>query len=71
MNKRKQRTENLRKAIKNMDTYDYVTNTIEQHNFEKLVRSGVIVCGLETSRNKEFSGFSAGTTQMGKPKKPH
>ena len=42
MNKRKQRTENLRKAIRDIDTKDYVVNSIEQHNFDKLVRSGVI-----------------------------
>jgi len=26
-----------------VDRHDYVVNTIEQHNFDKLVRSGVIV----------------------------
>lgn len=43
MNKRKQRTEELRKVIEEVVREDYVVNTIEQHNFEKLIRSGVIV----------------------------
>lgn len=43
MNKRKQRTDNLRKRIMDVDRDDYVVNTIEQHNFDKLVCSGVIV----------------------------
>ena len=43
MNKRKQRTDELRKVIEDVVREDYVVNTIEQHNFEKLVRSGMIV----------------------------
>lgn len=43
MNKRKQRTDNLRKRIMDVDRHDYIVNTIERHNFDKLVRSGVIV----------------------------
>ena len=45
MNKRKQRTENLRKAIRDVDTNDYVVNTIEQHNFDRIVAQGIIVEG--------------------------
>ena len=52
MNKRKQRTEDLRKRIMDVDRQDYVVNTIEQHNFDKLICSGVIVrCSLKTSES--------------------
>ena len=43
MNKRKQRTEELHKALKDRAVSEYVSNTLEQHNFDNLVRRGIIV----------------------------
>ena len=43
MNKRKQRTEELHRALKERAVSEYVTNTLEQHNFDNLVRRGIIV----------------------------
>ena len=43
MNKRRQRTEQLAKALKARAVSEYVANTLEQHNFDNLVRRGIIV----------------------------
>ena len=43
MNKRRQRTEELRKALRDREVSEYVNNTLEQHNFDNLVRRGIIV----------------------------
>lgn len=42
-NKRRERTEQLRNAIKRRTIAEQADNTIEQHNFSKLVNQGVIV----------------------------
>lgn len=43
MNKRKQRTEQLVRALKDREVSEYVSNTLEQHRFDNLVRRGIIV----------------------------
>ena len=43
MNKCKERTERWYKALKERTVSEYVTNTLEQHNFDNLVRRGIIV----------------------------
>ena len=43
MNKRRQRTEELRKALRDREVSEYVNNTLERHNFDNLVRRGIIV----------------------------
>ena len=43
MNKRKQRSERWYKALKDRAVSEYVLNTLEQHNFDNLVRRGIIV----------------------------
>jgi len=43
MNKRKQRTEQLVKVLKDRELSEYVSNTLEQHRFDNLVRRGIIV----------------------------
>lgn len=43
MNKRRLRTEALIQATARRRMHEQADNTIEQHNFDKLVRSGVIV----------------------------
>ena len=45
MNERKQSTERLCKALKDKEWAEYVSNTLEQHNFDNLVRRGIIVRG--------------------------
>lgn len=42
-NKRKERTEQLREAIGRRAIAEQADNAIEQHNFDKLVKSGTIV----------------------------
>jgi hypothetical protein len=41
--KRQERTKQYAQAVVAERMNDYVTNSIEQHNFEKLVHAGVIV----------------------------
>lgn len=43
VNKHRKRTTQFENAVKTQILNDYVVNSIEQYNFEKLVRSGVIV----------------------------
>lgn len=43
MNKRRQRTEALMQAVARRRLAEQADNAIEQHNFDKLVRLGVIV----------------------------
>ena len=42
-NKHRERTEELKQAAKAQMVNDIVVNDIEQHNFNKLVRQGIIV----------------------------
>lgn len=42
MNKRRQRTEQLRQAIARHRMAEQADNAIEQHNFDRLVRQGFI-----------------------------
>jgi hypothetical protein len=41
--KRRQRTEELKRQAQEQMVNDIVVNDIEQYNFEKLVRQGIIV----------------------------
>ena len=43
MNKRRQRTEELHRVLKERAVSEYVSNTLEQHNFDNLVSRGIIV----------------------------
>lgn len=43
LNKRRERTEALRKAIGRRRMAEQCDNTIEQHRFDKLIEQGVIV----------------------------
>ena len=42
-NKHRQRTQERQDAIRSQMVNDIVVNDIEQHNFNKLVRQGIIV----------------------------
>ena len=42
-NKHRKRTEEFKRAIQDQMVNDIVVNDIEQHNFNKLVRQGIIV----------------------------
>ena len=55
MNKRRQRTEELHRVLKERAVSEYVVNTLEQHNFDNLVRRGIIV--------EKYSVVSIGASQ--------
>ncbi len=60
--------------LKALDLQKKLEDSLAQHGQEIEVIRGMLKdkvgCGLETFRNKEFKGFSAGSVQKDKPKNP-
>lgn len=43
MNRRRERTEQYKKAVSDFRLTEYAKNGIEAHNFNRLIRAGVVV----------------------------